>query len=143
MRLSRPLALAVFATLVAVPATGQDSIPSLLERTGRFRSRKVRESSGVAVSRDHPGLLWTHNDSGDGPFIYAINISGDVLGVYRVEGAQAEDWEEIALAPCLAGHNTCLYIGDIGDNREKRKSVRLYAVSEPRPPEKMALDDTL
>ena len=53
------------------------------------------------------------------------------------------DWEEIALAPCLAGHNTCLYIGDIADNREKRKSVRLYAVSEPRPPEKIPWDDTL
>jgi len=144
LRLSLPFTLAALATiLVAASAAGQDSLPTLLERTGTFRSRKVRESSGVAVSRDHPGLLWTHNDSGDGPFIYAINIAGDVLGVFRVEGAQAEDWEDIALGPCPAGPGRCLYIGDIGDNGEKRKSVRLYVVAEPRPPEKLPWDDTL
>src|ERR1043166_9285162 len=124
LRLSLPSTLAALATiLVHGPAAGQDSIPTLLERTGTFRSRKVRESSGVVVSRAHPGLLCTHNDSGDGPFLYAVNASGDVLGVFRVDGAQAEDWEDIALGPCPAARRRCLYIGDIGDNGEKRKSV--------------------
>src|SRR5688500_5814903 len=32
-----------------------------------LEDRRVRESSGLAASRRSPGLIWTHNDSGDGP----------------------------------------------------------------------------
>jgi hypothetical protein len=139
-----PLALAMIAGLVAPRlAAGQDSLPALLQRTGTFRAREIRESSGVAVSRVHPGLLWTHNDSGDGPFLYAINISGDLLGVVRVRGARAEDWEDISLARCPNRSGSCLYIGDIGDNPERRKSVRVYVVSEPDPPKAIPWKDTL
>ncbi|MBI4502496.1 MAG: hypothetical protein HY700_15210 [Gemmatimonadetes bacterium] len=144
VRSSVPLVMATIAALSVVrPAPAQDSIPSLLERTGTFRTRKVRESSGLAVSRSHPGVLWTHNDSGDGPFIYAVNISGDLLGVFRVRGAKAEDWEDLSLAPCPSGPGSCLYLADIGDNPQKRKSVRLYIVPEPDPPAASPWQDTL
>ena len=138
------LIMAVIATLSVVrPAPAQDSIPSLLQRTGMFHTRKIRESSGVAVSRSHPGVLWTHNDSGDGAFLYAINISGDLLGVFHVRGAQTEDWEDLSLGPCPDRSGSCLYIADIGDNSQRRKSVRIYVVPEPDPPEGSPWQDTL
>ncbi len=40
------------------------SIPSVA-LTGTLHSPRVKESSGIAASRAHPGVLWTHNDSGD------------------------------------------------------------------------------
>ena len=34
----------------------------------------IDEASGIAASRKNPNVLWTHNDSGDGPLLYALNI---------------------------------------------------------------------
>lgn len=66
---------------------------------GKIESPDVRESSGLAASACQPEVLWTHNDSGDGPFIYAISPTGANLGVWRVTGAENEDWEDIAATP--------------------------------------------
>ena len=40
---------------------------------------ELQESSGLAISRTQPGVLWSHNDSGDGPTLYAIDMSGKLL----------------------------------------------------------------
>ena len=72
----------------------------LLQAT--FQSPRVVESSGVAASRAYPGVLWTHNDSGDGPYLYATTLDGRDLGWLLVPGAEAIDWEDIALGPCPA-----------------------------------------
>jgi hypothetical protein len=92
------------------------------------------ESSGVAVSRAHAGLLWTHNDSGDDAYVYATDLAGTYRGTVRIRGATAVDWEDITLAACPVQRGTCLYIADTGDNDQRRKSVVIYAVPEPAPP---------
>lgn len=102
--------------------------------TGTFKSPRLTESSGVVVSRKHAGILWTHNDSGDGPYLYATDLHGTDRGVVRVDGAKNVDWEDIAYGPCPDGPEDCLYIGDTGDNLESRPSVTIYAVPEPDPP---------
>src|ERR1700742_2093879 len=76
----------------------------------------VTESSGLVASRTTPGAYWTHNDSGDGPFIYAFDTRGDSFGTFRVSGAEARDWEDIAAGPGPQPNRSYLYIGDIGDN---------------------------
>jgi hypothetical protein len=88
----------------------------------------------MEVSRAHRGLLWTHNDSGDGPYVYATNLAGEDRGAVRVRGARAVDWEDIALGPCPTAPGSCLYIADTGDNDERRASVAIYLVPEPHPP---------
>lgn len=102
--------------------------------TGTFRNPRLTESSGVAVSRAHPGVLWTHNDSKDGPHLYATDLHGTDRGAVRVAGAGAVDWEDIALGPCPRQPGDCLYIGDTGNNSLRRGSVTIYAVPEPDPP---------
>jgi hypothetical protein len=92
---------------------------------------EIHESSGVAVSRAHAGIFWTHNDSGD-PLLYAVDGEGRTAGRVRVAGASVEDWEDVALAPCPAGGD-CLYVDDIGDNDAERASVTVYRVPEPAP----------
>ncbi|HEX6372174.1 MAG TPA: hypothetical protein VF006_24870 [Longimicrobium sp.] len=92
---------------------------------------EIHESSGVAVSRAHAGIFWTHNDSGD-PVLYAVDGDGRTAGRVRVTGAAVEDWEDVALAPCPAGGD-CVYVADIGDNDAERPSVTVYRVREPAP----------
>jgi hypothetical protein len=88
-------------------------------------------SRGVVASRSTPGAYWTHNVSGDGPFIYALNARGAPLGVFRVTGAQARDWEDISIGPGPEPRRSYLYIGDIGDNNEARSEIVVYRVAEP------------
>jgi hypothetical protein len=110
---------------------------ALLFLQATFQSPRVVESSGVAVSRAYPGVLWTHNDSGDGPYVYATTLQGRDLGWLLVPGAEAIDWEDMSLGPCpvLLQGTTCLYFADTGDNGEDRPHVTIYAIAEPRPPQ--------
>src|SRR3989441_942792 len=95
---SKPISL---GTVIVLLLTLQ-SIPSVAP-SATFRSPRVRESSGVAVSRAHRGVLWTHNDSGDDTYVYATDLAGTDRGVVRIRGARAVDWEDIALGPCPTG----------------------------------------
>jgi len=91
----------------------------------------INESSGIVASRTTPGLYWTHNDSGDGPYIYAFDEHGARRGTWRVKGASADDWEDIAAGPGLQAGTSYLYIGDIGDNEGRRAEITVYRVMEP------------
>lgn len=95
---------------------------------------EIAESSGLGLSRVYPGVVWTHNDSGDGPRFYAIDQSATLLATVELEGVTARDWEAMALGRCP--HRTtrsCLYAADIGDNRSRRDSVVVHVVEEPDP----------
>src|SRR5262245_1156570 len=91
-----------------------------------LKNRSVNESSGIVASRRNSNLFWTHNDSGDGPFIYAFDRGGNHLGVWRVAGATARDWEDIAIGPGPTKDSPYVYIGDIGDNEKKRDEIVVY-----------------
>ncbi|HEX7956273.1 MAG TPA: hypothetical protein VF508_04975 [Pyrinomonadaceae bacterium] len=97
-----------------------------------LEDRAVRESSGLAASRRNPGLFWTHNDSGDGPFVYAFDRAGRARGKWRVAGARALDWEDMAAGPGPGGAGQYLYAADIGDNDRGREFVVVYRFPEPR-----------
>lgn len=130
--------LACLGLTVPLLLQAQARRPTSLERTGFFNSSRFRESSGVAVSRQYPGILWTHNDSGDGPYLMVTNLRGQYLGRYRVRGAENRDWEDLALAPCAPAEDleesiTCLYIADTGNNRSRDHELNLYLVPEPDP----------
>lgn len=127
----RPLLLAVASATLFAPAAGQGAPPRLWERLGTL---PIDESSGVAVSRRFPGVLWTHNDSGDEPRLYAVRMDGTGIATYEVLGARAVDWEGMALGACpWQPARSCLVVGDIGDNAEQRTRVVLYFVEEPDP----------
>ena len=96
-----------------------------------IKDKSISESSGLVASRTTPGAYWTHNDSGDGPFIYAFDTRGDSYGTFRVSGAQNHDWEDIAAGPGPQANRSYLYIGDIGDNNSVRPEVVVYRVAEP------------
>jgi hypothetical protein len=91
--------------------------------TGTVTNTDLTEASGLAVSRTTPGVLWSHNDSRDGPRLYAFRSDGTDLGVFDVPGGFAFDWEDMAAGPDANGQGNFLYMGDIGDNFDIREGV--------------------
>ncbi|HEX6694580.1 MAG TPA: hypothetical protein VF035_07795 [Longimicrobiales bacterium] len=91
------------------------------------------EASGAAFSHVRPGVIWTHNDSGTEPYLYAIDTLGAILHRVAVDEpvdpVNVRDWEDIALAPCDGGH--CIFIADIGDNSAVRTVGRIVRLREP------------
>jgi hypothetical protein len=98
----------------------------------------ITESSGVVASRLAGGIYWTHNDSGDGPYLYAFDLQGRSHGRWTVPGAQNVDWEDIAIGPGPRAGRPYLYVGDIGDNNRTRKEIVVYRIEEPRAGERSA-----
>jgi len=92
---------------------------------------RISESSGLAASHLHPGILYTHNDSGNGPQVFAIGPDGRTKATFTISGAQNRDWEAISLGRDEQGHSV-IYIGDIGDNLYGAwPYVTIYRVREP------------
>ena len=94
----------------------------------------VTEASGLAGGRVNPGVWWTHNDSGDGPRVFAIEGDGRLLTTMGVSGAQAWDWEDIDIGPGPGGA-PYIYVADLGDNFKVRQTsigYQIYRFPEPR-----------
>lgn len=110
------------------PASSDYGEPEII---GRIESAEIRESSGIAVSSCQPDVIWTHNDSGDGPFVYAMNSAGRHLGTWRVPNTQNFDWEDLAGAKDSLG-KCYLYVGDIGNTDDNERSQhKIYRFDEP------------
>ena len=62
----------------------------------QLEKKDIRESSGVAMSWRHKGVLWTHNDSGDKERIFAFDKNGKHLSEVKIKGVEHKDWEDIA-----------------------------------------------
>jgi hypothetical protein len=136
MRSRRLAAAALLVLPVVVPvlmglaplAAGQQVEGA--EVTVRLEDPRILESSGLALSRRHPAVLWTHNDSGGGPELYAVGADGRTLATLTLAGAEARDWE--ALAPGRDDRGRpALFVGDIGDNQDLWPEVAVYRVTEP------------
>lgn len=115
----------------AAAASGQTLAPRPAQATltGHFQDPDLRESSGIALSRAHLRVLFVINDSGNPPEIFATDSSGRPLGRWKLPLAHNRDWEALSIGPCPSG--SCFYIGDIGDNAERRTAVVIYRVPVP------------
>jgi hypothetical protein len=120
------LAAAALAACGPVATGGPGCSPTL---AGVRLPDELSESSGVAVSLDHPGVFWTHNDHGD--MLYAVDRNGAIVGRFHLDRS-LRDWEDLAIAQCPDG-GSCLYLEDMGDNYEERHDIHLLRVREPDP----------
>lgn len=98
---------------------------------GYVQDRRINEVSGMVAGRRNSGILWVHNDSGDRPRVYAIDLTGRLRSIVTLKGVTARDWEDIAVGPGPKAKTSYLYIGDIGDNAAQRPSVIVYRLPEP------------
>jgi hypothetical protein len=104
---------------------------------GHIPDTSLNELSDFVASTDNPGVFWTEEDSGNPNNVYAVTGTGQIVGVFTIQGTKDIDWEDLAIDR-RAGTDD-LYVGDIGDNKGTRDGsnttgrsrVRLYRFPEP------------
>jgi hypothetical protein len=121
-------AAAVLALVASVLSPARPSAGPCAVQSGPVGLTGLGEASGLAVSRRHPGILWSHNDSGNAAVLFAIDATGAVRARIPLP-IKTRDWEDISAGRC--GDQDCLYVGDIGDNVARRRQRRIYRLPEP------------
>ncbi len=99
---------------------------SMVQRVGMVKAPLVKEASALIKSKKHPGIFWTLCDSGNPPFLFAIETSGKLRATVRLDGVPNVDWEALAIDD--QGH---IYVGDIGNNHLKHLKRSIYRIDEP------------
>ncbi len=83
----------------------------------------LSETSGLILWNNK---IWTHNDSGGDPFLYAMQpTSNAIVKTVKITNATNQDWEDIAQ------DSKYIYIGDFGNNgRSNRTDLKVYKVKK-------------
>lgn len=105
---------------------GPKNSTKLLAQTVVYETQlpeKIEETSGIEFFKND---FLTHNDSGGKPNLYRFTKQGDLINKYRIEGAENNDWEDIAQ------DKNYLYISDSGNNKGKRKNLNILIVDPKR-----------
>jgi hypothetical protein len=118
--------LAALLTVAATMFPGTARADDEPRKLCTIKDPRIGESSGLAASRRHPGVVYTFDDS-DGPAqIYALGPDCRTRATLTLAGARNRDWEAIALGP------NGIYVGDIGDNMDGAwPYVTVYRIPEP------------
>lgn len=90
---------------------------------------EIAESSGLAASLLHDDILWTINDSGSEPYLYAVDLAGHTQAKVLVDTSYNVDWE--SLSSFSLDGKSFLAIGDTGDNFRWHANARILIVPEP------------
>lgn len=122
------LAAAGLLSWGAVPASAADEVT----RVCRFFDDRFTEISGMTYSLRHADVIWLHNDSGGGPYIYAVDsTSCRTLARLTLDGVEARDIEAIAAGRDGKGRPV-IWVADFGDNLDSWPEVHLYRIREPK-----------
>lgn len=101
--------------------TGQYEV----KQVGRLPKRQVMENSGLTTANRF-GDLWTHSDGGNSSRLYQITRQGDLLRTVDLAPLTNIDWEDLT-----HDDEQRLYLGDFGNNQNKRRNLRIYRLSGP------------
>jgi hypothetical protein len=125
------LGIVVLLTSLAGVASlfGQARDGRTAREVGRITAARIDEVSGLAVSRQNPDTLWVHND-GSLKQVFVVATNGKLVARVRIPAA-IDDVEDIAIGPGPESGKDYIYLGDIGDNDERRREVRLVRFAEP------------
>ncbi|UOQ78314.1 hypothetical protein MUN84_06960 [Hymenobacter sp. 5516J-16] len=94
-----------------------------VEEIGRLDRQRVAESSGLEIAGPE-GDLWTHADGGNTARLYKITRQGDLLQTLDLAPLQNIDWEDLT-----QDDEQRLYLGDFGNNQNKRRNLCIYRLS--------------
>lgn len=96
-----------------------------VREVGKLPKGRVVESSGFALADAH-GDLWTHGDGGNTASLYKVTPQGDLLTTLDLTPLTNNDWEDLA-----RDEQGRLYIGDFGNNQNKRRNLAVYRLAGP------------
>ena len=100
------------------------------EVAGLVTDQAMDEISGLAASRQHPGLYWAINDSGNTAQLHLMDGKGQHQASVDVLGAKNVDWEDLASFDLDGRHY--LLVADTGDNGGIRQDLALHVFEEPQ-----------
>jgi len=132
----RPLAFLAGALLMGVFALSTATVTATTasaaagDKGFTIKDPRITESSGLAASRQHPGIYWTHNDQDKGAYLYAVDSrTGETVATITMTGVGTpRDVEAISIGP-----DNQIYVGDIGDNDGVVWNyVWVYQLPEPK-----------
>lgn len=84
------------------------------------------ESSGL-IRGTNKKSFWTNNDSGGKPELYEFDLNGKHLSTKIIPDAKNTDWEDLS-----QDEKGNIYIGDMGNNGNARKSLTIYKYSQQK-----------
>ncbi|HIP37116.1 MAG TPA: hypothetical protein EYG85_09715 [Crocinitomix sp.] len=85
--------------------------------------KKMYETSGLVFYQNK--YIITINDSGNKSEIYVLNKRGEHIKTIDVEDTKNYDWEDMT-----QDEEGNIYIGDIGNNLNKRKKLKIYILKK-------------
>ncbi len=113
MKINLPFIILLFSASALV--MGQQKL--LLKKVGSLHE-DIEECSGIAkVPSGHIAMI---NDSGNRPDLFFTDEDGKIVKRQCLAEVSNIDWEEVSYAE---GY---IYIGDFGNNRNKRKDLVIY-----------------
>ncbi len=105
----------IYCFFLSIYCFGQSTIEEKFELPD-----EIEETSGLLFFNEK---IITHNDSGDGPYLYEIDtINGNILRVITITNATHTDWEDISQ------DDTHIFIADIGNNNGDREDLKIYKI---------------
>lgn len=107
--------LSLFAILLSCSSKSQN-IPVSTTKI------KLKEASAIEVT-SQSDLGWVIEDSGNKNVVYGLNAKGEIAQAILVENAANVDWEDLA-----SDESGNIYIGDFGNNDNKRKDLCIYKI---------------
>ncbi|MBV7269524.1 SdiA-regulated domain-containing protein [Winogradskyella luteola] len=85
-------------------------------------NNSIDEASAAEITTQSD-LIWTIQDSGNDSELYALNTNGNIVRDIAITNASNIDWEDLT-----SDNEGNIYIGDFGNNNEKRKLFRILKI---------------
>lgn len=101
---------------------GSTVVYSQFQETKIKLSKELNEISGLERLND--STLIAINDSGNEPYIYFINLQGEIIKKTKVTNAVNKDWEDLTM-----DDQGNLYIADVGNNLNQRKDLYILKIN--------------
>ena len=112
------LLLLLLSPVMAQERNTTDFWPLFFPQQKAELPEEVRETSGLFF---HNGRLWTHNDSGGKPILYALDTTTfQVVQKLTLKNVKNKDWEDV----CTDGET--VFVGNMGNNKGNRKDLSIY-----------------
>jgi len=116
-----------------------DPVPTISLRTVALAPGVNDEASGIALSTTAPGLSFLVDDGTGTTDLAVVDEQGRLVTRVELTGMSAGNAEALSAGTCGAAiprpdggtDGSCLYVGDIGDNAERRADIVVYRASEP------------
>lgn len=96
----------------------------------------LKEVSGTEIVPKSE-FIWMVNDSGNKPILFGLDFKGKIIKEIKIK-AKNHDWEDLA-----SDEKGTIYIGDFGNNSNKRKNLSIIIVEQNELDEKKAEVDEI